>query len=345
MRSWIAATRGWDPEVLSGVIDSAMMDHQMPTGHDPRRFGPEEPRRRGRALATGWLLAAAVLCGAASLAGSPADADPTGTPVLTGEHPAAAMAVSTGSREEYSLPEIIGAADGVKDPVFGILINLVATGAYGTITEERLREELDRLGRKSPLPYTVVRTITRAPVRPGWTARITVDLHQPINLSVPYSILGYHPGNFTTTRECSFREWQFPRLDLVETSGRGDDVKQRTVTLEQVHLFALDDGEIWIDIDTLVDRLLGGAIDDTRVTVLALGRYQGEWIGVASGYGRNGKGRSGLLGFQKDKIIFPTPDALKGVGRQLRSKAEMLARIWEAGEQGMGTPAALDPGN
>ena len=81
------------------------------------------------------------------------------------------------------------------------------------------------------------------------------------------------------------------------------------------------------------------------MTVLALGRYQGEWIGVASGYGREGRGRSGLLGFQKDKIIFPTPDALKGVGRQLRSKAEMLARIWEAGEQGMGTPAALDPGN
>jgi len=240
------------------------------------------------------------------------------------------------------LPEILGAAEGVKDPVFGLLINLVATGSYGTLTQERLVRELGRLKTTSPLPYRTVRSVTREAVRPGWTSRVTVELVTPLDLDVPYSILGYHPGSFTTTQRCTFREWQFPSLDLVEVSGSGKETKRRAVTLEEVHLFALDEGEIWIDIDALVDRLLGGAIDDTRVTVLALARYEGEWIGVASGYGREGKGRSGLMSFRRDKILFPTPEALKGIGRQLRSKAEALARIWDAGEAGRGAPAALE---
>ena len=227
------------------------------------------------------------------------------------------------------LPDTLEPAAGVRDPVFAILAGLVSTGCYGTMTEERLERELHRLGTKTNLPYRSVVAVTRLPVQAGYTSRVTVSFDGPLDLPVPYSILGYHPGSFTASEVCNFREWEFPGMQLVETSGTGKDSRTRTIQLEEVHLFALETGEIWIDIDALIDKLLGGAIDDTRVTALVLCKYKGEWLGIATGYGRDQEGRSGILSLKEDKILFPTPDELKGVGRQLRGKAEVLSRIWE----------------
>jgi hypothetical protein len=182
---------------------------------------------------------------------------------------------------------------------------------------------------KSKLPYRTVEEVTRLPVQPGYSARVTVSFREPLDLPVPYSILGYHPGSFTASTVCNFREWEFPALQFVETSGTGKGARTRTIDLTEVHLFALETGVIWIDIDAVVDKLLGGAIDDTRVTVLALCKHEGEWIGVATGYGRDGHGRSGILSLREDKILFPTPDVLKPLGRRLRGKAEALSEIWE----------------
>jgi hypothetical protein len=95
--------------------------------------------------------------------------------------------------------------------------------------------------------------------------------------------------------------------------------------------------------------MLGGAIDDTRVTTLVLCRHNGEWLGVATGYGRGGEGRSGVLSLRENKILFPTPDALKGLGRRMRGKAESLAKLWDEDEalapvSSGRSPAAGGPG-
>jgi len=263
--------------------------------------------------------------------------------------PAAAPADTVGRDRSVAepldtLPDSLTPAPGVRDPVFALLVDLVTSGSYGRLTRERLAQELSRQRLKSQLPYGTVVEIVRRPVQRGYTAEVEVVFREPLNLDVPYSILGYHPGSFTASRNCRFREWAFPRLSWVDVSGSGKDAKSRTTVLTDVHIFALQSGEIWIDIDKVVDKLLGGALDDTRVTVLALARHRGEWIGVASGYGRDHGGRSGILSLKADKILFPTPAELKGIGKGLRTKAEVLTKVWDGGEGGMGRRASFGGG-
>jgi hypothetical protein len=283
-------------------------------------------------------LAALILGGAVFVAGpSPAGpatgADPVAAPLTT--PPADTLrtlprALASDS-VHIGLPAVLEPEPGVNDPVFSILTRLVTSGTYGTVTQERLQREVARMGGKSRLPYESVVSITREPVNPGWTAIIRLEFTGPIDLPVPYSILGYHPGSFTASQHCVFREWEIGKVRLSESEQKGDHTETHTIDLEDVHLFASVEGEVKIDIDAWIDALLGDAIDDTDITALMLGRWQGEWYGVAMGYGHDRSGRSGILSLRQDKILFPTPDGLRGVGRQMRANAERLGRIWDAG--------------
>jgi hypothetical protein len=181
-------------------------------------------------------------------------------------------------------------------------------------------------------------SITREPVKPGQTALVRLVFAAPIDLPVPYSILGYHPGSFTASQSCLFREWELGRVRLSEAEQKGDRTEVHTIDLEDVHLFAAVEGDVKIDIDALVDAMLGGAIDDTDVTTLMLFRWQGEWYGAAMGYGKDRHGRSGILSLRRDKILFPTPDGLRGVGRQMRTKAELLGKVWDATQARLEAP-------
>jgi len=244
------------------------------------------------------------------------------------------------------LPAVLERQPGVNDPVFSILTWLVTSRTYGTITQERLRQEVARIGGKSRLPYESVVSITREPVKPGCTALIRLEFQEPIDLPVPYSILGYHPGSFTASQRCVFREWEIGKIRLSESEQNGDHTETRTIDLEDVHLFASVEGDVKIDIDAWIDALLGGAIDDTDITALMLCRWKGEWYGVAMGYGHDHSGRSGILSLRQDKILFPTPDGLRGVGRQMRAHAERLGRTWDAGGaclDGMARWRIVDP--
>ena len=60
-----------------------------------------------------------------------------------------------------------------------------------------------------------------------------------------------------------------------------------------MRLFALDEGELLLDIDGWLDALLGDALDDTFIACLAVGRYRGREYGFAVGRNREGKPGSG----------------------------------------------------
>jgi hypothetical protein len=283
-------------------------------------------------------LAGLIFCGTAlvagpRLAGSAAGADSVAAALATAPADTlhAVLDALASDSVHIGIPAVLEREPGVNDPIFSILTGLVTSGTYGTITQERLQQEVVRIGGKSRLPYESVVSITREPVKPGWTALVRLEFTKPIDLPVPYSILGYHPGSFTASQYCVFREWEIGKIRLSEAERKGTRTETRTIDLEDVHLFASVEGEVKIDIDAWIDALLGGAIDDTDITALMLCRCQGEWYGVAMGYGHDKSGRSGVLSLRQDKILFPTPDGLRGVGRQMRAKAERLGRIWDAG--------------
>ena len=196
------------------------------------------------------------------------------------------------------------------------------------MTEERLADELKSKHAKSRLPYRSLRELTRLPVRPGLTATVAVSFRGKLDLPIPYSILGYHPGSFTASEHCLFREWIFPSVILNHTERKDGKIVEKQIELKDVHLFGLSQGAVKIDIDGWLDKLMGDGLDDTDVTCLMLCRYQEQWLGFAMGYSNDKEGRSGAFAFKKDEILFPTPSELKTVGREMRRRAELLNSSW-----------------
>lgn len=246
------------------------------------------------------------------------------------------------------IPESLTPHPGVKDPIFALLVGLVEDDVYGELSGEKVAIEMNRLGRESKLPWRKLDYLTRTPVELGRTAEVLVRFRGHVDLPVPYSVLGYNPGSFTADETCIFREWNLGTVSLTlpDTKERrkaraaavaaGTTPPNSQVVLEDVHLFGLAAGSVAIDIDAFVDRLLGGAIDDTDVLGLALFRYNGVWHGVATGYNEKKQGRSGLFSFPDDKIVFPTPDDLKIVGRTMRGWVEEWGKVWPESPGGTG---------
>jgi len=295
-----------------------------------------------------WLLVAALLSAPISLCATPAaraSASPESTvvrpPELRALPPTASPLpqIAAGAIPR-PIPDRLTLHPGVADPIFSLLVGLVEDDVYGELSGERVASEMGRLGRKSKLPWQKLDYLTRTPVELGRTAEVLVRFRGDVDLPVPYSVLGYNPGSFNASETCIFREWNLGTvsLSLPETKERkrvraaaaaaGSPAPDNQVVLENVHLFGLAAGSVAIDIDGLVDRLLGGAIDDTDVLGLALFRHEGVWYGVATGYNKKKQGRSGLFSFPKDEIVFPTPDDLKIVGRTMRGWVEEWGKLW-----------------
>jgi hypothetical protein len=224
------------------------------------------------------------------------------------------------------LPPVLPVDPEVKDPVFAVLVGLIQTNTYGTLTHARLQAHLDRTGKKSRLPYGAVREVLRLPGEKPGTAHLSIEFDHDLDLPVPYSILGYHPGTFRTSKDLEFSEWILGEVRLRHDAPDGEKPESRTLVLEDVHLYGLVKGEVYVDIDGWLDNLLGSKLDDTNMVGFMLCRFEGELLGVAMGYNNAKEGRSGALSFREDKIIFPSPPEMKTIGRKMRARIEGLIK-------------------
>lgn len=208
-----------------------------------------------------------------------------------------------------ALPDRIDTDRSVKDPVFAVLLSLVRSDAYGTLTRERLVEEVSRIGGRSRLPYRMLRDLERQPAEPG-QASLRIRFERRLDLPVPYSILGYHPGSMRATQECSFQEWILGRLRVGQ------------LDLDDVHVFSLERGGMDVDIDAWLDFMLGSRLDDTVITGVVVFRSAGTWYACALGHNPHHQPRSGSFDFRGDRILFPNPDAMKAIARFARAFVE-----------------------
>jgi hypothetical protein len=71
--------------------------------------------------------------------------------------------------------------------------------------------------------------------------------------------------------------------------------------------------------------MAGGKLDDTRIAGLVVFRQGDRWYGMALGYNRDGEPRSGTIDFTDDRILYPNPEPLKVVARDMRRRLERLA--------------------
>jgi hypothetical protein len=102
-------------------------------------------------------------------------------------------------------------ADGVRDPVFAVLLGFVLDNHTGEMDSTRVRSEVEKIGRKPKLPYRMIEAVTRVPETSEaaqYSAQYSVTSRfiREIDLPVPYQILGYHPGSFQGASRLDFRE-------------------------------------------------------------------------------------------------------------------------------------------
>jgi hypothetical protein len=252
----------------------------------------DESRGQGRALRRpAWLIAALLGLSTAGLAGRAAAAGSDG--VIPGA--------------EISLPE-----SQIGDRFYSYLIGLIDANACGAIDDKQLNKVLGSYKGKTSIPFEKIREIKRECVSGTSVRDVSVSFKEELSAPVPYSILGYHPGAVKASQSVGFLEWYLP-AQKIRSSG------SESIELSQVFVFGIYDGWAVVDIDAWVDKLLGGLLDDTRLVVVALFKYKGDWHGLAAGYGPSGEGRSGIFNFHTNKILFPTPRELQALAPYFRN--------------------------
>ena len=187
----------------------------------------------------------------------------------------------------------------------------------GHFSGAELIRRVDSSGRPSPIPYRGVIWQRRTPLADSSGTSVETVFDRPIDLPVPYDILGYHPGSFRTTGRFVLREERLGDLLLPDDRER-PATPIPPVTITDVHLFVLTEGALDIDIDGWLDKLAGGNLDDTTIRALSVFRRDGRWYGLALGVNPEGQGRSGVFDFGTEKVLYPTPEDFKIVARYLR---------------------------
>ncbi len=214
-------------------------------------------------------------------------------------------------------PAALPLAEGIREPFFSLLVGFVESDLHGAVPGARLRAEAARLGRPTRLPLERIAQFRRDPAEAPGRAHVAAGFTGPLDLPIPYSILGYHPGRFRASPRVVLEEWDLGTLRL-DIDGAAPAV------LENVRLWGVREGRVTMDVDGWLDRLLGARLDDSRITGLAIFRYRGERIAVAMGYNRKGEGRSGAFRLRDDEIVFPNQAAFMAAGRYLRRQVERM---------------------
>ena len=208
--------------------------------------------------------------------------------------------------------DIILLEEVVKDRFFAYLIGLAEADAYGNLGNEDIGEALGDFSGKTKVPFELISEIERRRGEPGEPGVVSISFLEGLKTPVPYSILGYHPGSVVADTVVSFYEYYLPRKSIRVA-------EDSLVTLKQIHVFGTYRGWVVVDIDAWVDKMLGGRLDDTWLVVLALFKYEGDWHGIAAGYGPGGEGRSGVFNFKTNNILFPTPQQFMTLGPYFRN--------------------------
>jgi hypothetical protein len=206
---------------------------------------------------------------------------------------------------EIWLPE-----DVVKDRFYSYLIGLIQADTCGVLYATDLENVLGDYEGKTSIPFRTIKDIRRGCSRSN-PKEISISFHEMLKTPVPYSILGYHPGSVTASPELKFFEWGISSKTLRYS-------REEAIELSEIYVFGICDGWAVVDIDTWLDAILGGLLDDTRIVVMALFKYEGDWHGLAAGYDPSGDGRSGIFNFSQNKILFPTPRNLQMLGPYFR---------------------------
>ena len=194
-----------------------------------------------------------------------------------------------------------------RDPFYAFLIGIAEGDSLGIWTREHLRDFLDGCGRESQLPLDHLESIERRAVHDEAAERLRgvraqrvwrLSLREPLRYPMPYSVLGHSLGSLSVASVLIFSEWRLgDRNVYAPRDGQVDRVPVTGLTV-----FRLDGGWIVMDVDGLLDKLLGGKLDDCWTQGFAICRHDGVIRGLALSWNRDLRPLTGEIDFATNEI-------------------------------------------
>ena len=224
-------------------------------------------------------------------------------------------------------PTVATLSEDVFDPVFAFMLSVLERDLYGSVDTAWFDSLVTAEG-GSKMPYDAVATMERWPAEDGADALVRITMGETTRFDIPYSILGYHPGEMRFAPVIEMLHWEIG--DRHFEFDRGDE-GTLTVDVRDAHLFVLSRGSVEMDIDGWLDRIMGGKLDDVELTGFFVFRDGRDHVGLGFGYNRSGGGRTGAFDFVRNESIFPASRAYLSVGRTMRNVAERRLETWLAG--------------
>ncbi|MFO7653625.1 MAG: hypothetical protein R6X25_07350 [Candidatus Krumholzibacteriia bacterium] len=194
----------------------------------------------------------------------------------------------------------------LPEPLFDFVLRLVDRDSLGLWTGEELRSRFDAQGRPSRLPLGRLISLERRRALPAereerdgerveriW--RVVFD--GPIRAPIPYSVLGYHPGQLLVSATLVMSEWYLGELEMSVTDGG----ETRRFPVRGLTVLRVDAGHMVMDIDAWLDQLLGRLLDDAWMNGFAVARVGRYLMGVGISQGRTGRRIYGEFAFAEDE--------------------------------------------
>jgi hypothetical protein len=220
----------------------------------------------------------------------------------------------------------------VRDPFFQFIIAVLWDDSLGVWSREELQTRMEMTERTSRLPMQDLVSIERRPAtgdevesrRGVKVTRIWIlTLEKAMDLPMPYSVFGYHPGSLIISQELRFSEWYLGGPNIHVAS----DGQVTIHSASKLWVLRLDSGWVILDVDGWLDRLLGKRLDDAWTEGFTVCHIDGELYGLSFGMNRKYNSLYGDFDFRKDEII--------GDVRPLSRSLHYYVRPWLAPPEGV----------
>jgi hypothetical protein len=226
---------------------------------------------------------------------------------------AALLAAPAGAQSPSPPPppgrEMILPPSEVRDTFFAYLVGIVDAGLDAELDNATLRSVLTEFQSTIALPFdriSVVRHLApRGEAGSSGAGSLEIVFDGDLDVPVPFSLLGYHPGSLRSTRTVRFEELRYPLVPV-----RGGQAGP-------VYSFRIIEGAMTIDVDAWIDVLLGSIVDDLDVRLVAIARWKGAWRCILGGTGREGRRIIAAFDLTRNTISFPVPSELIRLGLDL----------------------------
>ena len=224
----------------------------------------------------------------------------------------------------------------IRDPFFEFVVRIVEEDSLGTWSREDLLAYVSASGRETKLPVDQVVALSRLSCDEPGHRVVRLELADDLELPLPYSILGYHPGTLYVSRVLEATESN-PHDAVLHLPGGGD--RSRKFWVSEVRVLTFVVGHVVLDVDGLIDRLLGKKLDDAWLECFVLARVvnapapeDNGLNGLALGRSRKDRPLSGSFDFRRDKVLpngRPVAKALSYHCRRHNIFPESRAWSWQ----------------